>query len=371
MDERAGRRVPLAVTRDVELADSIARIAAAAGVSVQVTSNLDVLRREAAAASLVLIGDDMAMGVILTGVVAHRAGVLLVGLDLDDGSIWRRGMEVGAEEVLFLPDAERYLAQRLADVAEGTPARGARLCVVGGRGGAGASTLAAAIAVTAARAGLAAMLVDADPLGGGIDLVLGDEEAAGMRWPALVDTHGRLSGQALRAELPRADASGTSELAVLSWDRGDILTVPPEAMRAVLDAGGRAHDLVVVDLPRHRTAAADEALGGSTRTIVVVPAEVRAVAAAARVIGGLRAITSELGLVVRGPSPSGLPAEAVAASLGLELLGEIAAERHLDVMLDRGQAPPRRRGPLGTLCAELVADVVGRPGRFGQARRAA
>jgi len=155
----------LAVTRDVDLADSIARIAAAAGVSVQVTSDLDVLRREAGAASLVLIGDDMAMSVILTGVVAHRAGVLLVGLDLDDGSIWRRGMEVGAEEVLFLPDAERYLAQRLADVAEGTPARGARLCVVGGRGGAGASTLAAAIAVTAARAGLAAMLVDADPLG--------------------------------------------------------------------------------------------------------------------------------------------------------------------------------------------------------------
>jgi len=187
-----------------------------------------------------------------------------------------------------------------------------------------------------------------------------------MRWPALVDTHGRLSGQALRAELPRADASGTSELAVLSWDRGDILTVPPEAMRAVLDAGGRAHDLVVVDLPRHRTSAADEALGGSTRTIVVVPAEVRAVAAAARVVGGLREVASNIGLVVRGPAPSGLPAEAVAASLRIELLGEIAAERHLDVMLDRGQAPPRRRGPLGALCAELVADVVARPGRFGR-----
>jgi len=70
----------LAVTRDVDLADSIARIAAAAGVSVQVTSDLDVLRREAGAASLVLIGDDMAMSVILTGVVSHRVGVLLVGL---------------------------------------------------------------------------------------------------------------------------------------------------------------------------------------------------------------------------------------------------------------------------------------------------
>ncbi len=135
MDERAGRTGPLAVTRDVNLADSIGRIAAAAGVSVQVTADLDILRRDGGAASLVIIGDDMAMSVILTGVVAHRAGVLLVGLDLDDGSIWRRGMEVGAEEVLFLPDAEHYLAQRLADVAEGTPARGARLCVVGGRGG--------------------------------------------------------------------------------------------------------------------------------------------------------------------------------------------------------------------------------------------
>ena len=188
-----------------------------------------------------------------------------------------------------------------------------------------------------------------------------------MRWPSLVDTRGRLSGQALRAELPRADASGTSELAVLSWDRGDLLTVPPEAMRAVLEAGARSHDLVVVDLPRHRTGAADEALAAATQTLLVVPAEVRAVAAAARVVGGLRDITSAIGLIVRGPAPSGLPAAAVAAALGLELMGEIAAEPGLDSMLDRGQAPPRRRGPLGGLCADVVADVLARSGRLGWA----
>ncbi len=367
MADGVGRIRPLAVTADAELADSLARIAAAAGVSLQITADLHVFRREVTAAALVIVGDDVAAAVTSAGVLKRRDGLLLVGRDLDDANVWQRGVELGAEEVLFLPDAERYLAQRLADVSEGAGVRGARICVVGGRGGAGASTTAAALAVTGARAGLATLLVDADPLGGGIDLILGDEESAGMRWPSLVDTRGRLSGQALRAELPRADASGTSELAVLSWDRGDLLTVPPEAMRAVLDAGARSHDLVVVDLPRHRTGAADEALAAATQTLLVVPAEVRAVAAAARVVGGLRDITSAIGLIVRGPAPSGLPAAAVAAALGLELMGEIAAEPGLDSMLDRGQAPPRRRGPLGGLCADVVADVLARSGRLGWA----
>lgn len=358
-EPRTGR--PLAATGDERLADQLGRIAAAAGIDLTVTADPSAIRRDYASAALVIVGDDLAPVLGCAG-LPRRPGVLLVGRDLDDGDIWQRGVRLGAEDVVHLPDAERYLAQRLADVADGGRPRGRRVAVVGGRGGAGASTLASALAVTGARAGLETLLVDGDPLGGGIDLVLGDEETAGMRWPALVDTDGRISGQALRAELPRAGAAGVTELAVLSWDRGDLLTVPRPAMRAVLEAGERAHDLVVVDLPRAGNDAVEEALSGATMTLLVVPAEVRAVAAAGRVLTGLRRVTPRVQVVVRGPAPSGLPAESIAVSLGLELAGEISAEPGLAGMLDRGQAPPRRRGPLAAFCAEFVSDLVPRSG---------
>jgi secretion/DNA translocation related CpaE-like protein len=362
----AGRR-PLMISADPDLVDAVGRVAAAAGVRLDVHADPHTARREATEAPLLIVGDDLAGELLLAGPLPRRSGVVLLGRDLDDASVWQRAVTLGAEEVLFLPDAERYLAQVLADVAEGTDRQAVRVCVVGGRGGAGASTLACALAVTGARSGIETMLVDGDPLGGGIDLVLGEEGCGGMRWPALVDTRGRLSGKALKAQLPTPQAKEISALSVLSWDRGEVLSVPAEAMRAVLDAGARSCELVVVDLPRHRTTAADEALAGAHLTVLVVPAEVRAVAAAGRVLFGLRGVAPRVEVVVRGPAPSRLPAETIAASLGVELIGEVAAEPGLPGMLERGQAPPRRRGPLAGLCADLVAELLV-PGRRDRRR---
>ena len=55
--------------------------------------------------------------------------------------------------------------------------------VVGAGGGAGASTVAAGLAAANARRGRQSLLVDADPLGGGIDLLMGCEGVPGLRWP--------------------------------------------------------------------------------------------------------------------------------------------------------------------------------------------
>jgi len=71
---------------------------------------------------------------------------------------------------------------------------------------------------------------------------------------------------------------------VLSWDRGDLPGIPAEAMSATIDAGRRGRDLVIVDLPRHLDGAAVIALQATDRLFVVVPAELRATAAAARVV---------------------------------------------------------------------------------------
>ena len=93
--------------------------------------------------------------------------------------------------------------------------RGAAVAVVGGCGGAGASVLAAALAVTAVRHGGRALLVDCDPLGGGLDLVLGAEHVAGLRWPD--DRRRRRARPRRGVACGAARAAGHRRLARASW----------------------------------------------------------------------------------------------------------------------------------------------------------
>lgn len=238
----------------------------------------------------------------------------------------------------------------LEPVAPGPLAR--CIGVVGGRGGAGASTLAAALAVTAAGSSRA-VLVDLDPLGGGVDLLLGAEAARGLRWPALASASGRLSAGALAASLPVSAGA-----AVLSWDRGGVLTVPPEAVQAVVDASVRGFDVVVLDCPRHLDPAVAAALAACDLVLVVVPAEVRAVAAAARVARSVSVHSTEVQVVVRGPAPSGLTAPDVARVLGVPVAGWLRPEPNLDRAQERGDPPAASgRGPLAALAADLLGDL--------------
>ncbi|MET9023869.1 septum site-determining protein Ssd [Actinopolymorpha sp. NPDC004070] len=343
---------PVVATADELLLDDLVRLATAAGAGLEVAADAGMARRLWPAAPLVLVGADLVADLVRAS-PPRRPDVVVVGHTLDSRGLWQGAVELGAEHVLQLPDAEQWIVHRLADAAEGAGRSAVVVGVVGGRGGAGASTLAAALAVTAAGRGVRSLLVDGDPLGGGIELILGGEDCTGMRWPELVATEGRVSAGALRSALPRVD-----DLVVLSWDRGDLLTIPRAAMRSVLNAAGRGGDLVVVDLPRHVDEATEAALAQCTLALLVVPAEVRAVAAAARVRSAIGALVSDLRLVVRGPSPAGLDGEVVAAALELPLVGELAPEPRLDVMLEHGEPPGRRgKGPLATLCRRLLADL--------------
>ncbi|MBL6276743.1 CpaE-like family protein [Micromonospora fiedleri] len=349
------RRPPLVVTADGDLLDDLLRLAAAGDVEVEVAADPAAARTRWQPAPLVLVGADQAQP-CLRARLPRRSRLVLVGraADLDPG--WQVADLLGAEHVAVLPAAEPWLVDRFAECGADGTAAARVVAVVGGRGGGGASILAAGLAVTAARGRLRTLLLDADPLGGGLDLVLGWEQLEGLRWPALSDADGRVDPPALVRALP-----SRGDLVVLSWDRGDPVAVPAEAMASTLDAARRGRDFVVVDLPRQFDDAAVTALQAADRVFVVVPAELRATAAAARVVAVAAPNCQDLSVIVRGPAPGRLRAAEVARALGLPLAGTLRPEPGLCRGLERGEAPAAGgRGPLAELCQRIVADLTGR-----------
>ncbi|MDQ7908360.1 CpaE-like family protein [Phytohabitans sp. ZYX-F-186] len=350
----SARRLPLLVTADNDLLEDLLRLAAAGGCELEIAPDPAAARPRYPGAPMVLVGMDQAQAAVRAA-LPRRPRVVLVGRPsgyADDP--WQVAEALGAEHVAMLPAAEGWLVERFAERLPSL-GHGRVLGVVGGRGGAGASVLASGLAVTAKRAGLRTLLVDADPLGGGLDLVLGWEDLDGLRWPALSQADGRIDATALVGALPHRGG-----LVVLSWDRGEMVGLPPEAMAATMDAGRRACDLVVVDLPRQFDDAAVVALQASDRVFLVVPAEIRAAAAAARIAALTRLHCADVALIVRGPTPGRLRARDIADSLHMPLAGTLRPEPALSRSLEHGVAPTSKgRGPLAALCQRLVAELTG------------
>jgi len=342
----------LLATADEMLLDDLLRLAAAVEVTPQVENDLLGLRRCWQSATLVVVGQDLVEPLARTQPV-RRSGVVVAGVDADDPEAYRRALAIGAEGVYPLPAEEASLGDKLADTLDGGVRSAVTLAFVGGCGGAGTTTLAAAVAVTASRRGLRTMLIDGDPLGGGIDLALGSETDRGSRWPELINAAGRVSAGALRAALPVLNG-----LAVLSWDRSDVTGLPPEAMRSVLGAAQRSSDLVVLDLPRRADPAVEEAFVRATSTLVVVPRDVRSCAAAARLVAPLRDVATDLRVVAREPALNGMTAVDVADHLALPLAAKLARERDLPSLMDQGRFDPRPRSALGRTAAEVL-DLFG------------
>ena len=305
MHQSAGERRGLVMVSDPELLDTLLRLAAAAGASstARSTRRRPVRTgRERLSCSWTRPRPGGARRPGCPGEAWCRLSAAN-----QPRPVWQHAVAVGAEHVVSLPEAESWLVTALTEAAEGPRRGGAVLAVVGGRGGAGASVLAAAVAVTAVRDGERALLVDCDPLGGGLDLVLGAEELGGLRWPEIAVGGGRVPATALHAALPAPAVArrGGGELGVLSCDRSAD-GPSPAAVRSVIDAGRRAGEIVVCDLPRYPTEAAVAALCAADLTVLVVPADVRSCAAAARVAAVLAEHGGAVRLVVRGPAPGGV-----------------------------------------------------------------
>ncbi|MFR9728948.1 septum site-determining protein Ssd [Saccharopolyspora sp. MS10] len=351
---------PLLITRDVALAEDVGRLAAVAGCEVRGHEDAATVGAAWRDAPLVLLDGPATAEVLAAGFPRRRGVAVLTRGEAEPG--WRPAFEVGAFALLELPEQEFRLVELFTDAVEGPPeptGDGRVLAVLGGSGGAGASTLAAAIAAHAARGGAGALLLDCDPAGGGLDLTVGVERTSGLRWSGLTVSGGRIPATALHAALP-GRRLGAGRLTVLSCDRdrpGAGLTATSVA--AVLDAGRRAGETVICDLPREPSEPAAAVLRRADLAIVVISAEVRACAAAAGVVERLADhAAGPVRAVVRGPAPGGLTVTDVERAVGVDVLAAFRSQPALTAAVDRGGLCGTRsgsRGPIARVSGEVLA----------------
>src|SRR4029079_13946530 len=336
----------LALVGDPALRDDVDRVVAAVGLAVVHASEPSGRNVWTGAAAVLL--DVAAARSCAHRVLPRRGRVVLVVRSEPTAADFQAAIAVGAQKVIVLPNQDGELMAELSDAADASrdeDRRGAIVGVIAGRGGAGASVFATALAQTAADA----LLVDADPWGGGIDLVLGCERETGLRWPDLTLQGGRLSYSALRDALPQRHG-----VSVLSGGRtgSDIDAVP---LGAVIDAGSRGGTTVICDLPRRSTDAVGRVLDGAALVVVVAPADVRSCAAAAAIAPWVSAANPNAGVVVRGPSPGRLRSVDVAEIVGLPLLARMRSQPGVADDLERGGLRLRRRSPLAAAARRVLA----------------
>ena len=314
------------VTAEARLRDVVESTAAALALRVVTVATPEAALPCWSGARVVLVGGDLAAAVASVA-PPPRAKVHLVGFDPAELGTW--SMPLGAE-VIPLPQGVAWLAGVLA-AAE---ADSRCVAVVGGSGGVGASTVAAGLALAAARRGRGCALVDLDPLGGGIDLLLGAERTPGWRWPRLLGARGEVGD--VRGVLPVVHGVTVVAMGRGAGDAG----LTAESVHAVLGSLGRYHHLVVVDGGRMPVPAARQALRAADATVLAVGDGVRAVAAAARVRAALE--PNGVGVVVhRGRG--GPPGAVVADALALPLWGEVPNDRRLAADAEAGEPPGRAR----------------------------
>jgi secretion/DNA translocation related CpaE-like protein len=350
---RLGEATVVVATADSELLDLVLSVTAVVGVEPLILSDPGLLRQHWATASMLLLGIDHATRVAALG-LPRRADVYLVAGERTSATQAQQcSMRLGAA-VLCLPSSASWLSEALADISGKGQGTGSVVCVVGGSGGVGASTLASGLAFVAARTSQRTMLIDADPRSGGLDLLLGAERTAGWRWPRLATARGHLGD--LTGQLPNVE--GVDLLSMARDDSTPSWDLQAEQLKSVLQSAMRSHEITVVDLPRTLGAAAGEALRRAKLAVLLVRDDVRGVAAGREVVREHGGACHCLGLVVRRGRVRLLEPQLVATVVGLPLLGSFVDDPALVLAAERGEPPARStRSAVAQLCRQLLGDL--------------
>ena len=332
------------------VADTVARLAAAAHVEMGVAADASGARARWADAAVVVVDEDVAPG--LSPPPTRREGVVLLGRARTPATL-ECALSLGAERVVTLPDDEAWLVERLVS-AGGVGRDGLVVGLVSVRGGAGASTLATAVARYAVGQRMSAVVVDADPWGGGVDVRADVADEPGLRWSDLRGASGHLPADALAGALPVRHG-----VAAVVQDCDAAAGVPtPDALSSVTQALRRAYDLVLVDLPRSRDSLRSPAVAGGA-LLLVTTNDVHGARLAQRVAGQVD-VHAAPSVVVRTGSRAGVDPRALARACGLRLAATVRNDRRVAADQERGDFV--MRASLRRSARVLLHDLAGTRG---------
>jgi len=219
--------------------------------------------------------------------------------------------------------------------------------VLGARGGAGSSTLAALLAHSLARDGRTVLVQVGS--GASLDAVLGTEGETGVRWPDLGEARGEVDPDQLGHALRR-----WRRCAVLSLDDDRPARIPEAVERDVLLALRRGHRHLVIDLDRESVQDGGNrpALDQCDRVLLLVPRDIPAVAGARLLLSRLPN-DLRVGIVTRRPAPGGLHGAEIATALGRPFLADLPGGRLIARSVDSGVGPV-----LGPWAARSVRQLI-------------
>lgn len=286
---------------------------------------------------------------------------------------YRSALRCHAEEAFLLPSqAPELLAalgkHRLAQSRGRVAQQNQCVAISGAVGGSGVSTLSAAVARTAAAETRYQhiSLLDAVEYSGGLDLLLGIEDTPGIRWPDLSLGEGHIDYAALDQAIPH---SSYDHIGVLSQARSSIagaaqLKEQVPSIRRVIHAIREAEStaLGVLDCPSI-LGQADNPLAQliaeeAQLLVLVVPAEIRAVAAAAGRLAELTSSGIHPLLVLRHRSWSGLGRKEVEDILQAEVLVELGHIQRLSKTTELQGLPQALPKPLVHASRSILAQLV-------------
>lgn len=227
------------------------------------------------------------------------------------------------------------------------------IAVMSATGGVGGTTLAAALAVRAAAAGRSSAAIDAEPWGGGLDVIFGAEQEPGWRWTDLQSVEGVVDGAALRRRLPEAES-----VALLAHPRSGAEGEWLPHLSAVTSALRATSELTVISADRDDRLV--DRLSGLVDIVLLVSGEgMSQLAGCSGAVARLRRRGLEPWVVGRTERGSAELIQLVCDELQVPLVATLGQDRRVASDALDGIAPGLRgRGPLVEVADELVHRVL-------------
>ncbi|WP_081746581.1 septum site-determining protein Ssd, partial [Arthrobacter sp. H5] len=230
------------------------------------------------------------------------------------------------------------------------------LGVLGSSGGAGATTVSCWVAAHSAASGTPTLLVDGDPLGGGLELAAGLESQPGVRWPDVGEVRGTLNPAQLAEALPSVDGLSILSMGVDPPEPG-VLATP--AVPSVMQAASNAFELTVVDLARGWSVDGS-LLPYCDSFLLVIPGRLRAISAARALVPQLRPVP--VLALVRGPVGPDLDPLRIAETAGCPLAGHLPHLRGTSSAENQGRLLEMRTQRSVRRLADAVLRALSSPG---------